>query len=44
MRALSWKSPQIYLSILEANTKAKVSKNSKTQKCIQWHMPYIFTL
>ena len=26
MRALSWKSPQIYLSILEANTKAKVSK------------------
>ena len=35
MRAPSKKSPQIYLSISEADTKAKVCKNSKTQKRIQ---------
>ena len=37
------KSPQIYLSTSEADTKAKVCKKSNIQKFKQWHMSYIFT-
>ena len=36
------RTPQMYLSISEADTKAKVYKNSKKQKCMQWLMQYIF--
>ena len=43
MRTLSKKSPQIYLSISEADTKAKVCKKSKTQKCIHRPISNIFT-
>ena len=35
MRTHSKKSPQIYLSVSEADTKAKVCKKSKILKCIQ---------
>ena len=37
------RTPQMYLSISEADTKAKVYKNSKRHKSMQWHMQYIFT-
>ena len=42
MRAPSKKRQQIYLTISETDAKAKAYKKSKTQKCIQWHMAYIY--
>ena len=42
MKTFSKKCPQIYSSISEANTKTKVCKKSKSQKCIQSHMSCIF--